>query len=419
MRGINVDYQLSAEVSGVVRGRRFNFLLIEGSSPIRLDLELALRKRFPEAKVERLFPGNGQPLHNLVWSHYDLVLVSCPDFLDKDLAWLQAIERRDDGLPIVVALTPHDEAGRRAIWSGADMYLLLEDSNVEFAAHLDAVLEVGRMLRRYPLDLPDWHFVEVLHNSENAVIFLVENRAAQRAVIKRFKFDVSGMGQAAFAGFLHDAQLLSEIAHPCLARIWDVGVSGRAVYVVMEYVEGQTLASLLSGCGPDDFGIKLKWFRQVVEALGVIHSLGLLHRDLKASNVLVRDDGTPVLLDYGVESKLLIGSGFLREDEIYCTPLYVSPERIVGEPASVQSDLYALGVLLYEMLVGEKPFVGRTLQEVLQRQLFDPIPTVPAAFAPYQGLVNKLLAKLPDQRLDSAQAVLDWLNLGRLAEVAS
>ena len=122
----------------------------------------------------------------------------------------------------------------------------------------------------------------------------------------------------------------------------------------------------------------------------------------------MRDDVFPVLLDYGIESSVMLSSGFLQEDQIYCTPFYVSPERVIGEPATIQSDLYALGVLLYEMLVGEKPYTGSNLGEILQKQLFDPLPELPTNLASYQPLLNSLLAKLPEQRPASTAAVLAW-----------
>ncbi|HPY42727.1 MAG TPA: protein kinase, partial [Thiolinea sp.] len=89
-------------------------------------------------------------------------------------------------------------------------------------------------------------------------------------------------------------------------------------------------------------------------------------------------------------------------------PLYVSPERMLGEPATIQSDLYALGILFYEMLLGYKPYTGASLSEVLQKQLFDPLPVLPDSLARYQPLLDLLLAKLPEQRPASAQVVLAW-----------
>ena len=232
----------------------------------------------------------------------------------------------------------------------------------------------------------------------------------RQAVIKRFKFDVSGVENHAFGSFLQDAKLLTALQYPGLVHLLDVGVSCNAVVIIMEYVQGQTLRALLTQHAHLLLTDLISWFKQITESLGVIHSLGMLHRDLKASNIVMNDDSTPVLLDYGIESSVMLSSGFLQEDQIYCTPFYVSPERVAGDPASIQSDLYALGILLYEMLVGEKPYTGSDLGEVLQKQLFDPLPQLPKNLIAYQPLLNRLLAKLPEQRPASAEVVLTWFS---------
>lgn len=403
-----MDYQLSAEAEPISLKPSLKFLLIEGKSPVRLDLELTLRKRFPNALIERLFPEVLASLAaTLNWQKYDLVIIATK-VIEPDLTWLQSIQRTRAGLPLVIVLTEDESLGFEVVWAGADLALPLQASPQQLAICLDNLLEVSRALKRYPLHLPQWHFQELLHNSDNSIIFLAENRHHQLAVIKRFKFDVSGVGNQAFASFLQDAKLLTALQHPGLVHLLDVGVSCNAVVIIMEYVQGQTLRALLTQHSELALATILAWFKQITEALGVIHSLGMLHRDLKASNIVMRDDVFPVLLDYGIESSVMLSSGFLQEDQIYCTPFYVSPERVIGEPATIQSDLYALGVLLYEMLVGEKPYTGSNLGEILQKQLFDPLPELPTNLASYQPLLNSLLAKLPEQRPASTAAVLAW-----------
>lgn len=405
-----MDYQLSAEADQVASKPSLKFLLVESNSPVRLDLELTLRKRFPSAMIERFFPEHGtKAIHTIVWSNYDLVIIAT-EAMEPDLTWLHNIQRTRAGLPLVIVLTEDEGLASEAEWAGADLALPAHHSSNQMAARLDNLLEVSRALNRYPLELPQWHFYELIHNSENSVIFLAENRHHQQAVVKRFKFDVSGVASNEFGAFLQDAKLLTALKHPGLVQLFDVGVSCNAVVIIMEYVQGQTLSTLLTQHKHLPLAHLILWFKQITEALGIIHSLGLLHRDLKSSNVVMRDDITPVLLDYGIESSVMLSSGFLEEDQIYCTPLYVSPERVVGEPASIQSDLYALGILLYEMLLGHKPYTGSSLAEVLQKQLFDPLPVLPDSLAAYQPLLELLLAKLPEQRPASAEAVLTWLD---------
>lgn len=403
------NYQLSAETDRIASQLTLKFLLVENSSPVRLDLELTLRKRFPTAIIERFFPEAGNSIHSIIWQNYDLVVIAT-EIKESDLTWLHNIQRNRARLPLVIVLTEDEGLGQEAVWAGADLALPLHESSSEMAARLDNLLEVSRALNRYPLQLPQWHFLELLHNSENSVIFLAENRRHELAVVKRCKFDVSGVTVNELRFFLQDAKLLTAIQHPGLVHLFDVGISCNAVIVIMEYVRGQTLRAILTQHKHLSLATLVNWFRQITEAVDAIHSLGLLHRDLKSSNIVMRDDTVPVLLDYGVESSVMLSSGFLEENQVYCTPLYVSPERIIGEPATVQSDLYALGILFYEMLVGRKPYLGSDLSEVLQKQLFDPLPVLPDALAMYQPLLNHLLAKLPEQRPASTKLVLTWLD---------
>lgn len=293
------------------------------------------------------------------------------------------------------------------------MRLPYDVSVSEFAARLEVAKEVRRLLSEYPLSLPGWVMREVLHNSENAVIFLAENHLGKQVVIKRFKFDAGRMSAMALEYFMAEAYILmSQHDTPVLVKLLDAGVAdGSAVYLMMEYLPGITLKDRLQGAAEDvRLDKRLAWFRRIVEALIIIHESGLLHRDLKSSNVLMREDDSPAVLDLGIESQLLSDCGFLNADEIYCTPFYVSPERIIGEPASVASDLYALGVLFYEMLTGDKPFRGEELSDILTGHMFNPAPPLPGHLAVYQPLLSQLLIKSPEHRLGSARLVLSQLD---------
>lgn len=288
------------------------------------------------------------------------------------------------------------------------------DDVVDFerANRLEVAQELRRLLFKYPISLTGWTMQEVLHHSDDAVIFLAENHRGEQVAIKRFKFDAKKLSDTVLGYFMHEVQtLMSQHESPVLVRLLDAGVTdGEAVYLVMEYLPGMTLKSRLKDADNTGLNKILVWFRQIVQALIIIHESGLLHRDLKSSNVLMRDDDSPAVLDLGIESQLLMDCGFLNADEIYCTPFYVSPERIIGEPASVSSDLYALGILFYEMLTGEKPFEGSDLSEVLSGHMFGTVPLLPDELSVYQPLLSHLLIKSPEHRPESARLVLSLLD---------
>ncbi|QTR50221.1 serine/threonine protein kinase [Candidatus Thiothrix anitrata] len=265
-------------------------------------------------------------------------------------------------------------------------------------------------LQQFPISIAGWQLLEVLHSSDNAIIFLAQNAQGQQAAIKRFKFDVQAVAASRVMRFLRDCRTLGLLKRAGLVHLWDAGVSHRAIYLVMEYVHGDTLKNYLASVSLPALGQRLCWFGELLGILSRVHAAGLLHRDLKTSNILVRHDQSLVLLDFGMETQLLVEAGFLGENEIYGTPYYISPERLLGDPADVRTDLYALGVIFYELLTGQKPYEGRSLAELLKKQALAPIPQLSPEVAHYQPLLNGLLAKFPENRLPSVAAVVCLLH---------
>ncbi len=411
-----MNQSVSLETSKLKNPYVSRFLLVESGSPVRLDLEMALQHSFPTADIQHFYCEHSVDWPEWLGQGYDLVIVRCDVHMAEAAQWLESIRQVDKfnrRRPLLVLMLEQHEV-QDDWFQVADLCLSSQSTASELALRMVSLLTVRRVLQDYPLHLPGWKLLEVLHNSDNAVIFLAEQAQGQRAVIKRFKFAVKGVDRRAFASFIADTNSLARLQPPGLVKMLSAGVSEDAVYLLMEYVEGENLKQILADLGKNmgeqDTRQLLSWFRQIAETLGVLHALSMLHRDLKTSNIFIRSDGTPVLLDFGIEGRLLLDTGFLREDEIYCTPFYVSPERITGEPASVQSDLYALGVLLYELLLGEKPYLGSSLAEVLQKHVFDPIPQLPVQFAVYQPLIDRLLAKSPEWRMQSVDEVLTCLD---------
>ncbi len=266
------------------------------------------------------------------------------------------------------------------------------------------------LLAQYPLALPGYQQIETLHESDNAIILLARKTNGAAVVIKRFKFDASHLAQDLIDEFILESKALALLAHPGLVQPLDAGISSGTLYMIMEYVPGITLRRHLAASGNPSAAQALQWFEEIALALGVIHGIGLLHQDLKTSNIIVRHDQSLALLDFGLETRLLVASGFLREDEIYCTPYYISPERIIGDPPDERTDLYALGVILYELLVGHKPYESTTLEGLLKKHALAPIPSLPDNVSAYQPLINGLLAKFPENRLPSAETAVQLLH---------
>ncbi|HYN18776.1 MAG TPA: serine/threonine-protein kinase, partial [Actinomycetes bacterium] len=173
--------------------------------------------------------------------------------------------------------------------------------------------------------------------------------------------------------FVREARATARLAHPNVARVFDFGRDGGAPFLVMELLEGETLAARLAS-GPFGPAEAARVAAAVADALEAAHQLGIVHRDVKPSNVMLTRDGEVKVLDFGIaaaadETHSTTGSG------LYATVAYVSPERVAGEPATPASDVYSLGAVLYELLCGRPPFSGPSPALVARAHLHDqPVP---------------------------------------------
>jgi serine/threonine protein kinase len=156
----------------------------------------------------------------------------------------------------------------------------------------------------------------------------------------------------------------------------------------------------------------LHYAREIAHGLSIIHTAGVIHRDLKPGNIMLRDDDSVALIDFGIShsTHVVMPKADDTQREIAGTPYYMSPEQAAGATADERADLYSLGVILYQMLTGEKPYVGATTDEILDQHRNAALPVLRPGLAACQPLLNKLLAKDPSQRFSSAREALEALD---------
>jgi DNA-binding response OmpR family regulator len=264
-----------------------------------------------------------------------------------------------------------------------------------------------------PLRLKGFRLVRKIASGHTTGVYLAEREAdAMPVVLKVLEAPATDMG-ASLARFIQEYALLSRIADPHVIRIYDQGFTDDHAYIAMEYFElGDLRTELRSGMFAER---AVEVARQVARALHVVHAAGIVHRDLKPENVMLRRDGSVALADFGVakllEGELALGLARTRHGEVVGTPYYLSPEQARGGTVTQASDLYSLGVMFYEMLAGRRPFTGETLDLLLALHLTAPPPPLPPDVAGLQPVLDRLLAKAPEDRYASAQALLD--DLGR------
>ncbi|WP_434739963.1 serine/threonine-protein kinase [Micromonospora sp. SH-82] len=205
------------------------------------------------------------------------------------------------------------------------------------------------------------------------------------------------------ARFRAEARIMAALRHPGIVQVYDSGEDtltdgGRADYLVMEYVEGQPLSKQIEAAGRLDVDETLSVVNQAAQALHAAHNGGIVHRDVKPSNLLVQADGTVVLVDFGVARSTNVTS-ITSTNAVPGTALYMAPEQAAGRPVTGATDIYALGAVAYCCLTGAPPFTGDNPLQVAVRHLDDEPPPLPEEIpAPVRALVLRALAKDPAER---------------------
>ena len=208
-----------------------------------------------------------------------------------------------------------------------------------------------------------------------------------------------------FERFVGEFKLLYDVDDPAVAEIYDFRVTPKYCYIAMEFFPLGHLGTRLSKPITPDEALELAV--EIAHALSIIHAAGVVHLDLKPGNIMLRDDETVALIDFEISKSSLSETSDSITGEVRGTPYYISPEQARGEKADERSDIYALGVMLYEMLTGRKPYLGETTYAILEQHTSAELPQLPDELSAYQPLIDKLLAKQPDQRLANARELME------------
>ena len=237
-----------------------------------------------------------------------------------------------------------------------------------------------------------------------ASVYLATQRSLERKVALKVMAAALAADPSFCERFLREGKTLARLSHPHTVTIHDIGNVGELYYMAMEYLPNGTLKERIAAGMTPEQGVTL--IRQIASALGYAHAQGLVHRDVKPANILFRADGTAVLSDFGIAKSLDDRTQFTQAGFAVGTPSYMSPEQARGQEIDGRADLYALGVVLYEILVGELPYNGTDALSTALAHLTEPLPELPVHHGRYQGVLRKLLAKDPADRFPDAAALL-------------
>jgi serine/threonine protein kinase len=250
-------------------------------------------------------------------------------------------------------------------------------------------------------------FVRELAVGGSSMVYLAESERAGDMVVLKVLRDSpeSGDDHIQFARFLQEYELISKIRHPNVVRIYDLGIADDHAYIAMEYFPRGDLRTRIEKPLPPP--VALGYLAQMASALEVVHAVGVLHRDLKPGNIMLRADNSLAIIDFGLAKQSDLKAEITGTGEIFGTPYYMSPEQGHGQELDVRSDLYSLGVIFYEMLTHKKPYLAATPMGVIYLHGNAPLPQLEGELQAYQPLLDRLLAKDPSDRFANAHALLD------------
>jgi len=354
---------------------------------------------------------------------YDAVVLDDRIERGQGEKWLENLLHRN-GFPPVVYLARGDDPplAQRAVKRGAIDCLTRERIDHRRLADVLrkavaqrrqqlALLRTGpeaeRLSQFGSVTIRGHRFVRELAIGGTSSVYLAESERAGDMVVLKVLRDspVAGDEHTQFTRFMQEYELISKVRHPNVVRIFDLGIADDHAYLAMEYfARGDLRSQIAAGLdGPD----ALAYLAQMAAALQVVHAVGVLHRDLKPGNIMLRADGTLALIDFGLAKHVRMDAPEITATgEIFGTPYYMSPEQGHGADLDERSDLYSIGVIFYEMLMRQKPYVAQSPMAVIYMHANAPIPLLPEDLRKYQQLLNKLLAKDPVHRFSSASALL-------------
>lgn len=268
-----------------------------------------------------------------------------------------------------------------------------------------------------PIKIPNFELLSELGRGGMSRVYLARSLEPKREVAIKIVSPGSAPDVAFLTSLKQEGDTVASLSHDNVITVYACGVIDQHYYMAMEVLPGGDLAAIVeAGMSPDEV---VEVMIQIAGALGHAHKKGILHRDVKPENVMFHENGKAVLVDFGIAKEADTTSSFTQVGAVVGTPHYMSPERCLGKTIDNRSDLYAMGVMFFEMLTGRKVFEGRDTFAVSYAHVYEPVPPLPTEHARFQPLINKLLAKDPNDRYTTAEDLIEALKKFRAGAASS
>lgn len=402
-------------------------LIIDDFADFRKLISHHITTEWPDAVVVEHDPVvRGKLPSHFTGSGYDIVLLDHDLGGESGLEWLRHFKQRP-GFPPIIFMTGHGDEllAVKVIKAGAEDYIPKQKINHDLI--INAIKNAVRKGKQdsalfdknrdkhdkapADIDIPGYRIIKPLTRGMSSSVLLAHSEELGKEVVLKVLLQIpesKSESGSAFERFIQEYEVITKLNHPNIVKIFAHGASADQAFIAMEYFARGDLKERLKSVMPVSMAIT--YLQQMAEAIQVLHQVGILHRDLKPANVMVREDDSIALIDFGLAKQTQVDIDLTLTGEIFGTPYYMSPEQGHGDPVDERSDLYSLGVIFYEMLMGKKPYIAATPLAVIYKHSHADIPYVSKEFTRYQELVNLLMAKEPSDRLQSAQHLLDYLH---------
>ncbi len=401
-----------------------NLLVVGGDSKRLQWLTHHVTSHWPDAQVTTVPVEESASLSRLIAERAPDAVILQADFAQEAAAgavlaqMTQMLQTQPALYCILLAENGGEMSAVRALKSGAKDYLPLARITrdqllaaiTEACAKRRAAAHAGKTLSRSDaessgIDVPGYAIVKQISTSNFSQVFLARSERLRRNVVLK----VMNRGESSrelddAERFQREYEIISSITHRAIAEIYDFGSLPRHLYLAMEYFPCGDLRDRLRN--PMSVDESLYYLRAIAEALRVIHVFGILHRDLKPANVMLREDNSPVLIDFGLARRSMDDAGTTGVGQVLGSPYYISPEQAQGQRVDARTDLYSLGVMFYEMLTGQRPYGGRSAVAIMSQHTSRPVPVLPEATAAQQSLLDRLMAKQQNARYASSDELL-------------
>jgi DNA-binding NarL/FixJ family response regulator len=397
-------------------------LLVMGGDTKRLQwLTHHVTSHWSGAQVTTVPPEDPASLTRIVQERAPDAVILQIDFSQEasattGLDTLSQMLRMQPGLHgIVLAEHGSELSAVRAMKCGAKDYLPLahitRDSLLKAVSEAAAARRLATEALIAPpnevprIRVPGYTIVKEISTSNFSSVYLARSERLRRnVVLKAMKRGTSPREMDDAERFQREYEIISSIAHRAIAEIYDFGALPDHQYLAMEYIPCGDLRDRLRN--PLSIDESLYYLRGIAEALRVIHVFGILHRDLKPANVMLREDNSPVLIDFGLARRALEDAATTGAGQVLGSPYYISPEQSQGQRVDARTDLYSLGVMFYEMLTGQRPYTGNSAMAIMTQHASASVPTLPPNVALQQALLDRLMAKRLNDRYATADELL-------------